>query len=312
MKIGIFLSYVGLGSNLLHLTYCHQIAKKHGPVSIVTICKNLEQAIGDDPLIEEVIYVEKHYKKFSDIFKLSKFLKKYKFDSFYIFYPSIRFFLASKLARIKKVYTYKLFAKKNLHLVNTAKKFVEEKLNINSCPTETKIYVSENKKEIAKRNIDTAKKNIVIGAGSSGTSTRWGEANFINLINKLNKQKNCFFHILCGPNENEIAKKIIERTGSDNCVSLSNKSIAEVVPIISLCDMYIGNDSFGHHVSSQCSIPSLIIMLDTPKAYSDYSKNQLRILPSKISIDEITHDSRISPDEISVDVVLEKAIKLLN
>ena len=312
MKIGIFLSYVGLGSNLLHLTYCHQIAKKHGPVSIVTICKNLEQAIGDDPLIEEVIYVEKHYKKFSDIFKLSKFLKKYKFDSFYIFYPSIRFFLASKLARIKKVYTYKLFAKKNLHLVNTAKKFVEEKLNINSCPTETKIYVSENKKEIAKRNIDTAKKNIVIGAGSSGTSTRWGEVNFINLINKLNKQKNCFFHILCGPNENEIAEKIIERTRSDNCVSLSNKSIAEVVPIISLCDMYIGNDSFGHHVSSQCSIPSLIIMLDTPKAYSDYSKNQLRILPSKISIDEITHDSRISPDEISVDVVLEKAIKLLN
>ena len=57
------------------------------------------------------------------------FLKKYNFDSFYIFYPSIRFFLASKLARIKKVYTYKLFAKKNLHLVNTAKKFVEEKFN---------------------------------------------------------------------------------------------------------------------------------------------------------------------------------------
>ena len=105
MKIGIFLSYVGLGSNLLHLTYCHQIAKKYGPVSIVTICKNLEQAIGDDPLIEEVIYVEKHYKKLSDIFKLSNFLKKYNFDSFYIFYPSIRFFLASKLARIKKVYT---------------------------------------------------------------------------------------------------------------------------------------------------------------------------------------------------------------
>ena len=132
------------------------------------------------------------------------------------------------------------------------------------------------------------------------------------LQNKLNKQKNYFFHILCGPNENEIAKKIIESTGSDTCVSLSNKSIAEVVPIISLCDLYIGNDSFGHHVSSQCSIPSLIIMLDTPKAYSDYSKNQLRILPSKISIDEITHDSRISPDEISVDAVLEKAIKLLN
>ena len=117
---------------------------------------------------------------------------------------------------------------------------------------------------------------------------------------------------MCGPNENEIAKKIIESTESVNCASLSDKSISEVVPIISLCDMYIGNDSFGHHVSSQCSIPSLIIMLDTPKAYSDYSKNQYRILPPGISIDEITHDSKISPEEIKVDLVLEEAMRLLN
>ena len=49
MRTGILLSYVGLGSNLLHLTYCHEIAKKYGPVSIVTICKNLEQ--GGDKLL---------------------------------------------------------------------------------------------------------------------------------------------------------------------------------------------------------------------------------------------------------------------
>jgi len=39
MKIGIFLSYIGLGSNLLHLTYCHQIAKKYGPVSLLQFVK---------------------------------------------------------------------------------------------------------------------------------------------------------------------------------------------------------------------------------------------------------------------------------
>ena len=87
MKIGILLSYTGLGSNLLHLSYCHQIAKKHGPVSIITICINLEQEIEDDPLIKEVICIEKYYKKFFDIFKLSKSFKKYNFDCFYIFYP---------------------------------------------------------------------------------------------------------------------------------------------------------------------------------------------------------------------------------
>jgi hypothetical protein len=53
-------------------------------------------------------------------------------------------------------------------------------------------------------------------------------------------------------------------------------------------------------------------MLDTPRAYSDYSKNQFRVLPKDVSIDEITHDSRISPDRIDVNFVFSKAIKLLN
>ena len=30
MKTGILLSYKGIGSNLLHLSYCHEIAKKKG------------------------------------------------------------------------------------------------------------------------------------------------------------------------------------------------------------------------------------------------------------------------------------------
>ena len=161
MKVGIFLSYKGLGSNLLHLAYCHEIAKKYGPISLVTICKNLKETLEDDPLIKEVIYIEKYYKKLSDILKLSKSFKVHNFDYFYIFYPSIRFFLASKFAGIKNVYTYQLFKKKDLHLVKTAKKFVEEKLNINSCPTETKLFISKKKRKSQKK-ISTQIKKILL------------------------------------------------------------------------------------------------------------------------------------------------------
>ena len=63
MRVGVFLSYKGLGANLLHLAYCHEIAKKYGPISLVTICENLKEALEDDPLIKEVIYIEKYYKK---------------------------------------------------------------------------------------------------------------------------------------------------------------------------------------------------------------------------------------------------------
>ena len=70
MKTGIYLSYVGLGANLLHLSYCHQVAKKYGPVTIITLCKNLEEALSDDPLIEKVYYLEKYNKKLINPFKL--------------------------------------------------------------------------------------------------------------------------------------------------------------------------------------------------------------------------------------------------
>ena len=77
MSTGIFLSYKGLGSNLLHLSYCHEIAKKFGPVEIITLSNNLNDVIEDDPLIKKVTYLDKYHKKVTDILKLSNFLILY-------------------------------------------------------------------------------------------------------------------------------------------------------------------------------------------------------------------------------------------
>ena len=306
MKTAILLSYKGLGTNLLHLSYCHEIAKKIGPVTIITLCKNLEQAVSKDPLIKEVVYLDKYHKKLVDIFNLSNFLKKFNFDNIYIFYPSIRYLVSSKIAGIKNIFCYPVFKKKNLHLVNAAKKFTEKNLNIQNCPTETSLYIEPLIKNRLVKKINKNKKNIILGVGSSGPTTRWGAENFILLINKLNEKNNYFFHLLCGPDEKEIAQEILQKVGKENCNSLSNKNISEIVPLISLCDLYIGNDSFGQHVAAQCQLPSFIIILDTPKAYSDYSKNQYRILPKNINENEITHDSAHPASSISVEMVLNE------
>lgn len=312
MNIGIFLSYKGLGANLLHLAYCREISKKYGPVTVITLSQNLEQVIVNDPMIKEVIYLKNYHKKFIDIIKLSKILKKFQFEHFFIFYPSIRFFLASKLANIKNIYTYPLFIKKNLHLVKTAKKFTEKNLSISSSPTETNIFINDDQKKEAKKKMKENKTNIIIGAGSSGITTRWGESNFIKLINKFNYEDRFFFYILCGPEENSISEKIMSSISKKNCLSFAKSNINEIIPTMSLCDLYIGNDSFGHHVTSQCGIPSIIIMLDTPSAYSDYSTNQHRILPDGIDINDINHNSVISANMITVEKVYQKALSLLN
>ncbi len=308
MKTGIFLSYTGLGANLLHLTYCHEIAKKFGPLSLITLNPKLKEVLNDDPNFNEIIYLNKFHKKFTDIFKLSKFLKQLDFENFFIFYPSIRYLLSSKIAGIKNIYHYPLFKKRNLHLVKTAKTFTEKSLGIKACPTETKIYFNEKKvKNLNQKDI----KKIILGIGSSGPTTKWGYKNYSSLINEINKINKKYFFLLCGPNEDEEAKKIIQEVGEQNCESLSKKNISEIKDYIALSDIYIGNDSFGHHISCQMGKPSFIILLDTPRAYSDYSIMQNRIIPPGTNLDKITHDSRFDPQTISVSMVLDKIKKFI-
>ena len=303
MKTGIFLSYKGLGANLLRLSYCHEIAKKFGPVTLITLCPNLDRVLKDDPSFKEVIYLEKFHKKFFDLIKLSQFLKKFNFENIFIFYPSLRHYLASKIAQIKNIYHYPLFKKKNLHLVDAAKNFTEKSLNIKDCPTETKIVLNHSK--IGKYKSNNLKK-FIIGIGSSGPTTKWGYNNYASLIKNLNKIGNYYFYLLCGPDEEEGAQKIIKQIEKKNCESLSSKDISDIIYYIYRSDIFIGNDSFGHHVACQMNKPSFIILIDTPKAYSDYSQNQFRIIPPDVNINNITHRSSLDPNLITSKMIIDK------
>ena len=123
MKTCVYLSYKGLGANLLHLAYCHEIAKKFGPITIITLCKNLKETLKDDPLIENIIFINKYHKRFIDILKLRTFLNSFNFNQIFIFYPSLRIYLASILSNIKDVFCYPIFKKKKIAPSRSSKIF---------------------------------------------------------------------------------------------------------------------------------------------------------------------------------------------
>ena len=308
MKSCIYLSYKGLGANLLHLAYCHEIAKKYGPVTIITLCGNLEAALKDDPLIEKIIFINKYHKRFIDILKLKKLLNTFNFDQIFIFYPSLRIYLASILSNIKKVFCYPLLKKNKLHLVDAAKKFTKESLGMINCNTETNFFIKKNKIEIINKNLDSKKFKIVIGAGSSGPTTKWGAKNFYSLINKLNNNGDYYFFILCGPNDKNLSDEITNNINNKNYVSLYDKKIEEVIPFLCSANLYVGNDSFGSHITAQSGIKSLVILLDSPKAYTDYSKNYHRIFPENIKIENITHGSNLKPETVTVSKVYQEIL----
>ena len=127
----------------------------------------------------------------------------------------------------------------------------------------------------------------------------------------MNKLDNFHFYLLCGLNDSIHADKIINQIDRKNCESLASKDVSEIMYYIYISDIFIGNDSFGHHVSCQMNKPSFIILLDSPKAYSDYSKNQNRIIPPNYDINKITHGSNLDPNSITVEMVLDKIKKFI-
>ena len=69
--------------------------------------------------------------------------------------------------------------------------------------------------------------------------------------------------------------------------------------------MYVGNDSFGSHITSQSGKKSIVMLLDSPKAYTDYSKNYHRMIPNGFNIEKITHGINADPNLITVEDVIK-------
>ena len=95
-------------------------------------------------------------------------------------------------------------------------------------------------------------------------------------------------------------------------MTVSNKKIYDLIPYLCASDMYVGNDSFGSHILSQSGKKSIVLLLDSPKAYTDYSKNYFRIIPEGYEIEEITHGTNADPNLISVKEVIKHIIRLKN
>ena len=124
---------------------------------------------------------------------------------------------------------------------------------------------------------------------------------FKKFINLINKDHECNFYLATGKNEEEqIILKDILSSHKDLCVALDNYSISEILPIIKSCRISICNDSSFSHLSAALSIPTIVLMSDTPLLYGSYSPNMYPIVPD--GIENVSHNSRgkekINPEKI--------------
>ncbi len=246
------------------------------------------------------------------ILNLAIEIKKYNFDKIFIFNSSFRYALVAKLAKIKNVYQYKLFNKKNQNIIETAKIFLKTTLNAD---VESSPIISINSQKVAdaknKYQITDTEINILLGVGGSGPTKRVSPEKFIEFIRLCSNKFKCKFFIAAGSNEIEekIVNQILNSEYKSKCVSINKLKISETLPIIKNCNISVCNDTSFSHLSAALGVETVVLMTDTPLLYGSYSPRMHPILPDGEKI--VTHDT-LGKDKINPDKIFNEVKNILN
>ena len=311
MKVLVIQNRMGIGDMVIFLPFIEAISKKLNAQVSILVKENskAKEFLYENKSIKEIINLERDNKKkgnhdgFLGTLKLIKEIKSHDFDKVFIFNSSLRFFLICKLANIKDVHQYPLFKKKNQHIIKAAQDFLNKKLNLN-VESKPEITLDEEKINDAKKkyNFSSSKTNILLGIGGSGDTKRIPAETFIKFIDQCCNIKECRFFLATGNNEQEliILNKIMDSTNGKNCEKLNHLQISETLPIIKNCNISICNDSSFSHLSAALSIPTIVLMADTPLLYGNYNPMMHPIMPD--GENNVTHNTlgkdRINPDKI--------------
>ena len=320
MKILAVQNRMGIGDTVIFLPFIKALYKKfNSPINLlVKESSKAEQYLFETNYIDKILILERDKNKNNrhggilGNFKLVDDLKKYNFDKIFIFNSSIRFNLIARFAKIPEIYQYPLFDKHKQHIINTPKKFIKDKLNleVNEDPC---IEISDKLilETIEKFKIDKNELNILLGVGGSGPTKRIPSKIFLDVIDKILKTKKCRFFLATGKNTEEqiILNEILNSKFKNYCVPLDNFSIKETLPIIKSCNLSICNDSSFSHLSAALGIKTITLMADTPLIYGNYSSNMFPIIPDG---EQTVNHNTLGKEKISPKKIFNKIIEISN
>ena len=320
MKILAIQNRMGIGDTVIFLPFIKALSKKYNsPISLmVKENSKADQYLHQTNYIDKIIYLERDNKNnkkhsgFIGVFNLIKDLKKYKFDKIFIFNSSLRFNLIARFSKIPEIYQYPLFNKTNQHIIDVPKKFFKEKLNLNVFE-DPEIQINELllPQTIKKFQIDKNESNILLGIGGSGPTKRIPAKIFLNVIDRILKEKKCKFFLATGKDSEEqlILNEILDSKFKNFCHRLDDLTIKETLPIIKCCNLAICNDSSFSHLSSALGIKTITLMADTPLIYGNYNSKMFPIIPDGLST--VDHNT-LGKDMIDPEKIFNKVIEITN
>ncbi len=320
MKILAIQNRMGIGDTVIFLPYIKALSKKfNSPISLlVKENSRAHEYLYQTKYIDNIIFLERDKKSnkrhdgLIGIFNLVKDIKKFKFDKIIIFNSSLRFNLIARFSSIPIIYQYPLLKKNKQHIVDTPKKFMKDKFNLD-VNDDPEIYVKDELVQLSRSKYKIKKDDtcILLGIGGSGPTKRIPAKTFLEVIEKVNKTKKCKFFLATGKNSEEqiILNEIMSSKFKDSCIPLDDLSIKETLPVIKCCRLSICNDSSFSHLSAALGIKTITLMADTPLIYGNYSSKMFPIIPEG---EENVFHNTLGSKKINPEKIFNKLIEIIN
>ncbi len=168
----------------------------------------------------------------------------------------------------------------------------------------SKEYVGKAECFLEQAGLGPGRRVLAIHPGSGGTAKCWPVDNYFALVENLQSVYDPFILIFSGPAEDEDMKKRVDSfaRSHNRVLHAADFKLITAAALLSLCDLYIGNDSgFSHLAAAACA--TLILFGAT---------ESLLWKPVGRDVHVISPGSPGSVEHISLGVVFEKARSLLS
>ena len=284
MKTAVIHSYNGMGDLIWHLPYIHVIAKKTKEKKVILFSKkttNAKELLKSDPLIEKIIDLDDTRGILNNtvsFFKILNSLKKNKIKNIWIFHESIKYALASLLARVSSRFGYgygiqRIFLSKKKIMPEESKNerpFEKARIFVMSHGFKKKDIVPKffiSKKEINKVKIKFNKHPkpwISMSITNKARFKRWPYERFSELIDLISNAFKGTIFVVGAPNEKKIINAVIKNSTIKKNVINSTFPIHENAVIMRDSNIFIGLDSGSYNLSALLGTPSYGIMGASP------------------------------------------------
>lgn len=333
----ILVTYLMYFGDLVTVTPFLEILRRYAPEADITLLvdKKLQDVVIYNPYIDHVETIDKKGKdnSISGIWKVGKRLRDQKFDITINLHPNERTSLICFLSKPKQLIGdaalifrpfWDIRTPINYKLHN-AERFIDilsqlgihDKKNSGLDVVISKAWRQKADAFYKESQVKEGEKIIGFHVGSAVPRKCWHPKNFAKVADYFNR-KGYRVVIFGSSADKEPVKKTISYMETKPIVATGKFTIGEFIAAVRRCDLFISNDSGPMHAAASQKLPIVgLFSSGNPTTFGPYGTNSICLKGKEVfefinkSFEFIDSPEFVSPDEISVENVIQAAEKLL-